>query len=114
MSKDKHTHAAVGHKFGGRCAFCGDMYTPGSLTIDHLVPKCRGGGKGWSNLYPACGNCNSAKADSSVTTFRLAIICQHYAKLCGRFQNGKQWNRLTEIFGPGPVVFWFETHGEEC
>ena len=109
-----HKRSAVGRKYGGRCAFCGDLFVPESLTIDHLIPKTRGGGKGWSNLYPACSPCNSAKADSSVSQFRLAIICQHYAKLCGRFQNGKQWKRLVEIFGSGPVVFWFENHKEEC
>jgi hypothetical protein len=108
-SKTIHTHKAVGRKFGGHCSFCGDLFVPESLTIDHLVPKARGGGKGWSNLYPACAPCNSAKADSSVSQFRLAI-----AERCGRFQNGKQRARLVEVFGPGPVVFWFETHREEC
>jgi len=43
--------------FGGRCVYCGGMRV---LTVDHVVPKRRGGG-GESNLLPACEPCNSAK-----------------------------------------------------
>jgi hypothetical protein len=110
----KHTHAAVQRRFGGHCAFCGDLFLPGSLTIDHLVPRSRGGGRKWSNLYPACRACNSAKADSLVNEFRAAIVSRRRASHCGHFQCGKHWNRLIEIFDSGPVVFWFETHKEGC
>lgn len=39
------------------CAYCGKHAT----TIDHLVPKSRGGAMAWLNLVAACTRCNSHK-----------------------------------------------------
>lgn len=32
-------------------------------TLDHLLPKSRGGGDTWINLVAACGTCNNRKGD---------------------------------------------------
>jgi len=45
---------------GFRCAFCGRT---GADTIDHVLPRSRGGRSDWLNLVAACGPCNSRKAD---------------------------------------------------
>jgi 5-methylcytosine-specific restriction endonuclease McrA len=44
-----------------RCTYCGrgDL----TLTIDHLVPKARGGDDSWENLVSACTRCNNKKGD---------------------------------------------------
>ena len=42
---------------GYTCCYCGG---PGT-TIDHIIPKSRGGGNTWGNLCAACRDCNSAK-----------------------------------------------------
>jgi 5-methylcytosine-specific restriction endonuclease McrA len=44
---------------GRRCAYCGGD----AATIDHVVPRCRGGRNTWTNTVAACGRCNSAKGD---------------------------------------------------
>jgi len=46
---------------GYKCAYCGrgDL----TLTIDHLIPKARGGGDSWENLVSACTRCNNKKGD---------------------------------------------------
>jgi hypothetical protein len=100
----------IAKKYDGRCAYCGGEFIPESLTVDHLQPLANGGNNEPWNLMPACRDCNAAKSDSSIRQFRFAIICQFYANLCGRFQNGRIWNRLVRKFGSGPVVFWFEEH----
>lgn len=51
------------------CAYCGQRLTLGdgkhnSLTIDHVIPKCKGGDKSWENVVAACAPCNSAKGHS--------------------------------------------------
>jgi len=33
------------------------------LTIDHVVPRCRGGGDTWENLVVACSHCNTKKGN---------------------------------------------------
>ncbi|ACZ30827.1 HNH endonuclease [Xylanimonas cellulosilytica DSM 15894] len=43
----------------GRCAYCGGP----ADTVDHVVPRSRGGDSSWLNLVAACGACNGRKAD---------------------------------------------------
>ena len=43
-----------------RCQFCG---ASSNLTIDHIIPKSRGGEDTWENLTTACIKCNNKKGD---------------------------------------------------
>jgi len=43
------------------CQYCGASKTP--LTIDHILPKGRGGYDSWENLATACKPCNQKKGD---------------------------------------------------
>ncbi|GAA4296716.1 HNH endonuclease [Nibribacter koreensis] len=42
------------------CQYCGSTR---NLTLDHLVPRSRGGETSWYNLITACSRCNSLKGD---------------------------------------------------
>jgi 5-methylcytosine-specific restriction endonuclease McrA len=42
------------------CQYCGSS---DNLTIDHVVPKSRGGRDTWENLVAACVTCNNRKGD---------------------------------------------------
>lgn len=44
---------------GGRCAYCSER----GSTIDHVVPRSRGGAHRWDNVVLACLPCNSRKGD---------------------------------------------------
>lgn len=43
------------------CQFCGD--TEGPLTIDHVMPRSRGGNTSWENCVVACLRCNHRKGN---------------------------------------------------
>jgi 5-methylcytosine-specific restriction endonuclease McrA len=45
---------------GHKCVYCG---TNKNLTIDHVLPKSRGGDNSWKNLVTCCGICNLKKDD---------------------------------------------------
>ena len=45
---------------GGKCQYCG---TTKDLTIDHVIPRSKGGQSTWTNLVTACKGCNSKKSD---------------------------------------------------
>lgn len=49
------------------CQYCGrhrsNLGYRESLTRDHVVPKSRGGGNGWTNVVAACSRCNLEKGD---------------------------------------------------
>lgn len=44
---------------GHRCQYCGDH----ADSIDHVVPRSRGGEHSWENVVAACSPCNTAKRD---------------------------------------------------
>lgn len=44
---------------GARCRYCGRDDRP--TAIDHVIPRCRGGGDGAENLVVACVPCNASK-----------------------------------------------------
>jgi 5-methylcytosine-specific restriction endonuclease McrA len=45
---------------GWRCQYCGSA---GRLTLDHVVPKSRGGDSVWENVVASCAPCNLRKGN---------------------------------------------------
>lgn len=45
------------------CQYCGRRGGAGDLTLDHVLPRSRGGGGSWENLVAACRPCNNRKGD---------------------------------------------------
>ena len=43
-----------------QCLYCGSTK---NLTLDHMIPKSRGGDSSWTNLVTACMRCNTKKGD---------------------------------------------------
>ena len=56
------TRRAVFARDGGRCVYCDAPAT----SLDHVVPRSRGGEHVWDNVVSACRRCNHLKADRSV------------------------------------------------
>ncbi len=48
---------------GFQCQYCGSRPAVSRLTIDHVVPRSRGGPTSWENCVAACIECNAGKAD---------------------------------------------------
>lgn len=51
------------NKSGGICAHCGIKLNLKEFTIDHYIPKSRGGSNMVVNLIPLCEHCNIAKSN---------------------------------------------------
>jgi len=45
------------------CQFCGGVFPSSELTLDHVVPRSRGGRSSWENLVACCYRCNNGKGD---------------------------------------------------
>ena len=45
------------------CMYCGVQPGPDELTVDHVMPKSRGGVSSWENCALACVECNKRKAN---------------------------------------------------
>ena len=46
---------------GTRCQYCGRRFPTSELSLDHVVPRHRGGGATWENIVCACTECNVRK-----------------------------------------------------
>jgi hypothetical protein len=53
-----------------RCWYCGDELQSGTATVDHVIPKSRGGCGLQGNTVYACRRCNATKDDMLLEEFR--------------------------------------------
>jgi hypothetical protein len=56
---------------GYRCAYCGLVFDPSALSIDHVQPRMRGGDGSGGNVVTACTSCNTRKASRSLAAFLM-------------------------------------------
>jgi 5-methylcytosine-specific restriction endonuclease McrA len=45
------------------CQYCGVVLSSSDLTLDHVVPRSRGGSSTWENLVACCHPCNRRKGN---------------------------------------------------
>ena len=55
------------------CQYCGAQPGTEDLTIDHVLPKSRGGISSWTNCVLACSDCNHRKADRTPEEARMPL-----------------------------------------
>ena len=55
------TRRNILHRDGHSCQYC--SYSGDDLTLDHVIPRSRGGGDSWENIVTACVRCNVRKGN---------------------------------------------------
>ncbi|MGD0911119.1 MAG: HNH endonuclease [Terracidiphilus sp.] len=45
------------------CQYCAETLPPSELTLDHVIPRSRGGNSTWENLVACCHGCNRHKGN---------------------------------------------------
>lgn len=45
------------------CVYCGERLTLQTSTVDHVIPKSKGGNNGKKNTVISCKPCNKKKGD---------------------------------------------------
>ena len=53
-----------------QCQYCGSK---SKLTLDHLIPKSKGGTTSWKNLVTACEKCNISKGNHNLEETNLSL-----------------------------------------
>ncbi len=59
------------------CQYCGRQTR--ELTLDHVVPRHRGGRHEWENLASACKTCNHRKAGRTPREARMRLLQEPFA-----------------------------------
>jgi 5-methylcytosine-specific restriction endonuclease McrA len=88
------TRAGLMHRDRHRCAYCGGR----AETIDHVIPRSRGGEHTWQNCVACCVKCNHRKADKLLSElgWRLRTVPRaprgmHWRLLAGVVDTDPQW-----------------------
>jgi len=56
------------------CQYCGNKFSYSDLTIDHVIPKSKGGKLTWENSVAACRECNFKKNDKIIKPIRKPVM----------------------------------------
>jgi 5-methylcytosine-specific restriction endonuclease McrA len=62
-----------------RCQYCGDKKTAAELTLDHILPRSRGGDNSPVNVVAACLACNNRKGDRTPAEARMPLLTSQSA-----------------------------------
>jgi 5-methylcytosine-specific restriction endonuclease McrA len=61
------------------CAYCGNAFADGDLTVEHILPVSRGGRLSWTNVVTACRSCNTRKGNRTPEEARMPLLYVPYA-----------------------------------
>ena len=70
MSGDpRPLRARIFARDGHRCVYCGEVFAPALLSLDHVQPRARGGDNSSGNLVTCCLACNARKGSLPAWSF---------------------------------------------
>jgi 5-methylcytosine-specific restriction endonuclease McrA len=73
LMRTKPSKTMIYKRDDNKCQYCG--CTRG-LTIDHIIPKSKGGEDTWENLVVACYTCNTKKGDKFLEQTGMKLLKQ--------------------------------------
>jgi 5-methylcytosine-specific restriction endonuclease McrA len=59
---------------GNRCQYCGKRFPTAELSLDHVMPRSRGGKSTWENIVCACLKCNVKKGGQTPDEAGMKLI----------------------------------------
>ncbi len=95
----KLSRREVFHRDHYTCQYCGIKTK--ELTIDHVIPRHRGGKHSWDNLVSACRTCNHRKGGKTLEESRIKLLHQPYEPksngyyiLYQHLQSYEEWSKF--------------------
>jgi len=83
------------------CQYCGVVLSSSDLTLDHVVPRSRGGSSTWENLVACCHSCNRRKGNHLLGETDMKLLkeprpftlhtSRHIMRMIGRSDN--KWRK---------------------
>jgi hypothetical protein len=77
------------------CQYCGETLTNVNLTIDHIIPKSRGGATSFANCVVCCQYCNNKKSNLTPEEAGMKLLQNNLASILMRVylvSSGDYWH----------------------
>ena len=78
-----------------KCQYCGKT---ANLTIDHILPKSRGGKDSWENVVVSCIRCNNKKGDRTPEEASMKLLGTPYKPPSGLYLQMTRYNSAPETW----------------
>ena len=104
--KRRISRRALFARDGWRCVYCGSA--TGRLTLDHVVPRSRGGDSSWENVVTSCAPCNLRKGNRLLDELHIELAHAPRAPAPVLFIHlatpkiPAGWERYLEPYGAAP------------
>ena len=72
----RYSRSSIFKRDGYMCLYCGKILSRAELTLDHILPKSKGGVSSWLNLVSCCKTCNTLKANRTPAEAGLKLLKQ--------------------------------------
>lgn len=59
---------------GNTCQYCGKRFSSSELSLDHVIPRTRGGNTSWDNIVCSCVRCNVRKGGRTPDEAHVSLI----------------------------------------
>jgi 5-methylcytosine-specific restriction endonuclease McrA len=80
-----------------QCQYCANYYSHDNLTMDHVLPKSRGGDNTWENLVAACRRCNQKKGSRTTKESGMNPMRKPYRPKANILRTVKK-NQISELW----------------
>jgi CRISPR/Cas system Type II protein with McrA/HNH and RuvC-like nuclease domain len=72
----KFTRRNIYARDSNRCQYCGKRFATSELSLDHVVPRSRGGVSSWANIVCCCVKCNVRKGGRTPYEAHMKLVRQ--------------------------------------
>ncbi|MFN3466683.1 MAG: HNH endonuclease [Candidatus Brocadiales bacterium] len=86
-----------------RCQYCGCRFSTYELSLDHVLPRSRGGRTTWTNVVCACTECNKRKGgrtpeEAGLKLIRRPFVPKHSPIITLKLNSGKyrSWKQFLD------------------
>lgn len=86
-----------------RCQYCGKQPGQAQLSVDHVIPRSKGGGTSWENCVLACLRCNRRKGNKLASEVGMILLQE---------PKPPAWSPIFEVAGGEKPAAWRRFIGE--
>jgi len=88
------------------CQYCGRELSLSQCTIDHVIPKSKGGDWSWENLVTCCARCNQLKGGRTPEEAGMQLLNQPYKPTSIEVGLKKHFHHFNDWFKEECLPMW--------